>query len=490
MVVSGWEARASPSRPHSLRHRPPCGVTATATPGRLGVHADRTTPGPKRASGAKADALRGRLKLVTVALALVASACTGTATASFPTPTSAGSTTASAAATPAATDLPATTATTNPTPGTPTSGGQQPDDRVGRVERCQARVSPGSDCERPTVLFMPSGLPEGIVALLESIDGVESVTLVTSATAGLVESSDTAGTVVDDPPDGFVIPIEVASFATADGAAILSTELAEALAAVSDGDAVLSEASADLRRLDVGGELVFANGSTATVAAVLPTELVGSWEAVFVGEPSLSIAGNSRRQVALLHHDGTNAQLEEALDDRLANGFRIFGGRDDSETAPRPLNVLRVLPQITVKQRFGEFAYRPMGGGRIAIDPAWVDANIVAVDLPLIGEARCHRRYATVLASVLQGLVDDGLSDLIDPSAFEGCWNPRFIAGSTRLSRHAWGIAADINFNNPLDGQPGSPVHPELLARMEAAGVTSGHAWTNPDPGHFELVGS
>ena len=74
----------------------------------------------------------------------------------------------------------------------------------------------------------------------------------------------------------------------------------------------------------------------------------------------------------------------------------------------------------------------------------------------------------------------------IDPDAFFGCWNPRRIANTTRLSRHAFGAAADINFGNSLDGGPGSPVNDELLRRMAMAGITSGHDWSLPDPGHFE----
>ncbi|MGI9614043.1 MAG: M15 family metallopeptidase, partial [Acidimicrobiales bacterium] len=130
-----------------------------------------------------------------------------------------------------------------------------------------------------------------------------------------------------------------------------------------------------------------------------------------------------------------------------------------------------------------------LGGRQIDIDPAWVEEHIVTADLPLLGPVRCHRSFVEIIRPVLQGLIDDGLEDVIDPSRFEGCWNPRFIGNSNRLSRHAWGAAADINFGNPLGDNPGSPIHPELLDRMAAAGVTSGHDWTIPDPGHFEYVG-
>ena len=88
------------------------------------------------------------------------------------------------------------------------------------------------------------------------------------------------------------------------------------------------------------------------------------------------------------------------------------------------------MSTLEVKRLFGEFAFRPRGSSAVEIDQVWVEANLVTVELPLLGTVRCHRRYAAVLDSVLQGLVDDGLADVIDPGAFEGCWNPRRIAGS------------------------------------------------------------
>ena len=148
---------------------------------------------------------------------------------------------------------------------------------------------------------------------------------------------------------------------------------------------------------------------------------------------------------------------------------------------------LVVRSQVFIKEHFGEFAYRLTGGGRFTIDPGWVAANIVDVDIPLLGQTKCHRKMAGILTDVMQDLVDNGLSDVIDRSAYAGCWNARYIAGSYRLSRHAFGAAADINIFNPTDGGPGSPVHPELLERIYAAGLTSGHVWRNADPGHFEF---
>jgi hypothetical protein len=148
-----------------------------------------------------------------------------------------------------------------------------------------------------------------------------------------------------------------------------------------------------------------------------------------------------------------------------------------------------VRGQVWIKETFGEFAYRPTGGGRFTIDPAWIEANIVTATIPLLGTVTCHRVYLDVLTEVMSALEAAGHGDVIDRSEYRGCWNARYVANSMRLSRHSWGGAADINFFNALDGGPGSPINPTLIETMAAFGVTSGHAWSIPDPGHFEYYG-
>ena len=82
-------------------------------------------------------------------------------------------------------------------------------------------------------------------------------------------------------------------------------------------------------------------------------------------------------------------------------------------------------------------------------------------------------------------LEEAGRGDVINPASFRGCWNPRFIAGRQAISHHSFGAAADINFFESEDG-PHSPTDPDLLIALFTAGLTSGHLWVNPDPGHFE----
>lgn len=143
-----------------------------------------------------------------------------------------------------------------------------------------------------------------------------------------------------------------------------------------------------------------------------------------------------------------------------------------------------VRSQVAFKARFGEFTIRP-NGGSFEQEPAWRQANIVTESVPLLGRVTCHREFIPLLRQAMTDLEEQGRSDAIAPADYAGCWNPRFIANRRAMSHHSFGAAVDVNFFRPLDG-PASPVDPDLLTAMDSAGLTSGHIWVNPDPGHFE----
>jgi hypothetical protein len=70
-----------------------------------------------------------------------------------------------------------------------------------------------------------------------------------------------------------------------------------------------------------------------------------------------------------------------------------------------------------------------------------------------------------------------------------GCWNPNVVPGAERtISRHSWGIAADINVDaNTFGERPRQD--PRLLAILAAHGFTWGGRWLTPDGMHFEFTG-
>jgi hypothetical protein len=254
------------------------------------------------------------------------------------------------------------------------------------------------------------------------------------------------------------------------------------LPAIGPDQIILGEGSAGLRRLDVGDTITFEK-ATLAVGAIVPEEQMAGYEAIAVNREHFVEDRMQTRAVVVDYH-GNAYRLRLEIRSRVEPDL-VYDVRERTRSADRGGLVVR--SQVFIKEHFGEFAYRPAGGGRFVIDPAWVAENIVEARIPLLGTTKCHRRMAEILTGIMQDLVDNGLSEVIDRDAYAGCWNPRYIAASARLSRHSFGAAADINIFNPTDGGPGSPVHPELLSRIYAAGLTSGHVWANPDPGHFEF---
>ncbi len=391
---------------------------------------------------------------------------------------------------------PATEGSATEASATETSGGKPDDDEDGD----DAADDDGGDAETatvtPAVVLRQSGMDQAFLDSLQTMDGINWVATVDLGQVHLTSSATSLGRTVDSPPPGFVIQLEAIAHSDIDSVRHYAPDLAPSLAELSEREVILGTSSAGLRRLDVGSTINFANEggpdgdeTVFTVASILPDDVVGTAEVVFGDAEALAAAGAGRsvRQVAFVDYSGTGTELEQKLlADNGDRGIRVFGGRGDGQRD----RARTTLPTIEVKKIFGEFAFRSQGPSAIEIDPRWIEANLVTAELPLLGQARCHRVFAEILTEVLQGLIDDGLADVIDPSAFQGCWNARRIAGSARISKHSWGMAADINFGNPLDGGPGSPVHPELLARMLEADVISGHLWTaTPDPGHFEYRG-
>ncbi|MFQ5554583.1 MAG: M15 family metallopeptidase [Acidimicrobiia bacterium] len=316
------------------------------------------------------------------------------------------------------------------------------------------------------------------------------MTIVSAGIGDLISSHDASGRVIDTAPDGFAFPLEVFAVDRTTYAAFLPDAEAEVVSDLGFLRVVLSESSARVRRLGEGGSLTFRTPQgrllTATVEAVLPDTMLGAAEVLTVDGDLLARDRLTPRYALVqgsLSPEALRSGLEAALG--IHTPLQVLTVGD----TPLARHADSVRPQSHIKLEFGEFAYREGRGRGIEIDPVWEAAHIVETDLPLLGRVKCHRQFAEVLGGVLGALEDAGAGDAIDARSFLGCWNPRWITDRRGLSRHAWGVAADINFGNTLDGGQGSPVHPALLTAMSDAGITSGHEWVQPDPGHFEWVG-
>jgi hypothetical protein len=138
----------------------------------------------------------------------------------------------------------------------------------------------------------------------------------------------------------------------------------------------------------------------------------------------------------------------------------------------------------SVADAVGRYTYRVLGGGRIAPDPAWVQAHITTETVPILGRVTCNRLLFPQLKAALAEVVARGLASKIHSTA--GCYNPRFIAGSSSLSNHAFGLAIDINAPENARGTAGQ-MDRGVVQIFEKWGFTWGGTWHYTDPMHFEM---
>ncbi|RYP88784.1 M15 family peptidase [Nocardioides guangzhouensis] len=140
----------------------------------------------------------------------------------------------------------------------------------------------------------------------------------------------------------------------------------------------------------------------------------------------------------------------------------------------------------SVARAIGSFSYRLAGGNRISPDPSWVAANIRTEQVPILGAVTCHKVMLPQLRAALTDVVDAGLADRIHPGEFAGCYYPRFIAGTTSLSNHAFGIALDLNVPGNQRGTVGE-MDRTVVAIFKRWGFAWGGDWRWTDPMHFEM---
>ena len=140
----------------------------------------------------------------------------------------------------------------------------------------------------------------------------------------------------------------------------------------------------------------------------------------------------------------------------------------------------------TVGDAVGVYRYTVLGGGHIAPDAAWVRSHITTEVVPLLGSVTCNKVVFPQLKEVMQEIHARGLDDKIHPEQFAGCYYPRFIAGTSTLSNHAFGLALDINAVENQRGTVGL-IDRGVVSIFQEWGFTWGGDWGYTDPMHFEL---
>jgi hypothetical protein len=298
-------------------------------------------------------------------------------------------------------------------------------------------------------------------------------------------SVERGGETVQQAPHGYFFPMSTAAV-DADRAAPLLGE--DAAAVLGNGDLAFGATSARLRGAAVGDRvtLVGWDGSTYQfdVGAVVADEAIG-WAELALDVQVAAEIGFERASFVAVWDYGSEGELLLTMWSRLPDSLLFVDAQFDPDDPDA------VLPTVLVKERFGEFAYRPTGGDRIILDPEWRRANIIDVNLPHLGPFRCHKDVVPLLEGALEEIEAEGLAWMIDYRDFQkagGCYNPRLIRGGDKggaVSRHTWGIAIDINpSDNPYGGRVG--MDERIGEVFRDWGFAWGAGWRYTDGGHFE----
>jgi hypothetical protein len=282
-----------------------------------------------------------------------------------------------------------------------------------------------------------------------------------------------------DVPAVAIDPSAFRSFAgtgTAEATAVWQT--------IARGEAVASHEVAKRLAVQLGGEVQVApvEGAARTLRlGALATTGVPSTDLLLddrLGETFGLPAGN-----AVLLSAGKD-QAPEALADEVR---KITGDAAavDLLTAPAG-NPVAFLTGSKAAKAFGNFSYRYFPDGTIQPDEAWVKANIVTTNVPIMGRVTCHRLMVPQLRGALQEVQDAGLGHLL--KTYDGCYVPRFIERNPEnsISLHTWGIAIDMDAATNYRGIRGT-MDQRIADTFKRWGFRWGGDWKYTDPMHFEL---
>jgi hypothetical protein len=335
--------------------------------------------------------------------------------------------------------------------------------------------------------WAPGGLPASAHRMLERTPGVRAVATVDAGLDWIESSRSSDGTVLDRTPGGMAIPFENAYVNPTDFAEFVSPADRDKVRSLNKGETLFPRTSEELRGGGTGVVLRLKTG-TLRVAGVVDDVTTSGYEALTAGPAPRPWDGTDRFLLIRLDRKAEITEVERKLRGLLEPGQPL-------RLRPSGVNpFLRygdsVLPQLIIKANFGEFAARPIPGGRlIDIEESWRARNIRSATVPVIGDVVCHRALIPQLRAAMKEVVARDLGYTIQPDQYAGCFGARFINAGPRhrLSHHAWGIAVDFNASeNPTGIRPN--LDRRLVSVMREHGFTWGGDWLVPDGMHFEWV--
>ena len=340
---------------------------------------------------------------------------------------------------------------------------------------------------RVFLAWAPGSLPAGTEEAIESMPEVRDATTVFAGLDWIESSRDAQGKVLERYRDGFAVPFEIAAVEPREYSRFVSASDKSAIRALGNSEAVLAETSRELRgggaglRLDLGTR-------TARITGIVSDLSTNGYEALVASPPPADWERADRFVLAHLRKPEDRAAVTRKIESLMRTGQPLRTRSEGENPFLRYGDA--VLPQLLVKDAFGEFEAIDPGTGFIDIDNAWEKRNIRTETVPIIGQVRCHRLLIPQLREALRDVKREGLSHAIHPAQFAGCYSPRYISGDPtgRLSHHTWGIAVDLNqAENPAGAKPNMDARVVDIFE-DRWGFTWGGRWIIPDGMHFEWI--
>lgn len=265
-----------------------------------------------------------------------------------------------------------------------------------------------------------------------------------------------------------------------------SAATAEQWERVAGGEVAISPELQDRLPLDDAGYLEVGSGEDTRpihVGAYAPQ--AGTID-VLVNAAWGETLGLPADNALLIHTGGYSPQAVRDEIEKLTGNVEITN-LDAVEEFGLDLDATQSVQFVgTFSEAVGNFTYTPIGGGRVAPDPAWVRSHIVTESVPILGQVTCNRYMMPQLRAALAEIQSSGLAHEIHPDEYAGCYYPRFIAGSSTLSNHSFGLALDLNVPGNQRGTVGE-IHRGVVAIFKKWGFAWGGDWSYTDPMHFEL---
>ena len=316
--------------------------------------------------------------------------------------------------------------------------------------------------------------------ILESVNNLESnVTFIGRANIGLEKIIDTNNVESLTTDENYLYSLSIKTIESKYADLFYSNQITEL---IQKNKIIVSEFTAEQYSINVGDTLVLVGMNEVTfeieVGEIVPDGELGWFEAVVNKEVGYQLGINRNIQAIIWDNKVTENHFVELYKNieykRLKVTFK--------DAKP---NKNWVLPTALVKKYFGDFQIKEKDGTWIIVEPAWRNANIERKNMPIIGRATCNKIMWEPLLGALNQVIEEGLQNTLSKDEFQksgGCYAPRrinrFNAGGA-ISRHAWGIAIDINVK--------SGYHPRVVQIFNQWGFAWGGTWTSPDEMHFEL---